>query len=104
MAQTTFIDNMTILVAENCLIAPLGTIFTALTVSNMDEADIERLAAEPIYVLQNRQQFRSELQRLHAALKVCKHHVTGDGVFLDTQSNGKYPNRPLTSDRTHHMY
>ncbi|EFW18881.1 dynamin GTPase [Coccidioides posadasii str. Silveira] len=88
MARTTFIDNVAILVTENCLITPLQTIFTALTVSNMDDQEIRRLAAEPIYVQRNREQFRSELSRLNAALKVCKHHITGTEALFDTRVNG----------------
>ncbi|KLJ12918.1 dynamin GTPase [Blastomyces silverae] len=85
MALTTFIDNVAILVTENCLILPLESILTPLTINAMEEEEINRLAAEPTYVQRNREQLRSDLSKLNAALRICKHHSAYTEASVDFQ-------------------
>ncbi|OJD24932.1 hypothetical protein ACJ73_03704 [Blastomyces percursus] len=70
MALTTFIDNVAIMATENCFILPLESILTPLTINAMEEEEINRLAAEPTYVQRNREQLRSDLSKLNAALRI----------------------------------
>ncbi|PGH06396.1 hypothetical protein GX51_02408 [Blastomyces parvus] len=89
MALTTFIDNVAILATENCLILPLESILTPLTINAMEEAEINRLAAEPTYVQRNREQLRSDLSKLNAALRICKHHSAYTETSVDFQDKSQ---------------
>ncbi|KAF2187960.1 putative dynamin GTPase [Zopfia rhizophila CBS 207.26] len=76
IAITTFIDNVAILAIENCLVQPLETIFTPLTVEAMEDHEVMRLASEPPYAQANRLQLRSDLDKLTAGLRSCNRYNT----------------------------
>lgn len=65
----TFIDNIVILAIENCLLIPLGDIFTSLAVSRMEPETIQSLAEEPPHVQADRNRYSSQLEKLEAGLK-----------------------------------
>lgn len=62
----TFIDNIAILAIENCLLRPLEQIFTGQTIINMDDAQVQSIAAEPISVEMDRNRLSEELSKLKA--------------------------------------
>ncbi|KKZ63199.1 dynamin GTPase [[Emmonsia] crescens] len=76
MAIHTFIDNVSILVIENCLIHPLETILTPLSVHTMEDTEVERLAAEPPRVHADRQKYQLDLATLNAGLRACNRYNT----------------------------
>ncbi|KAJ5140702.1 hypothetical protein N7448_004110 [Penicillium atrosanguineum] len=65
-AIVTFTDNIAILAIENCLLRPLGQIFTGQTIIDMDDAQIKGIAAEPISVELDRNRLNEELSKLKA--------------------------------------
>ncbi|KAI9925789.1 hypothetical protein MW887_005595 [Aspergillus wentii] len=71
MAMRSFIENIAILGIENCLLHPLESVFTGLTVNDMDDAAIQYLASEHKFVQADRELLRSELDKLQACLRIC---------------------------------
>ncbi len=69
MAVITFINNVATLAIENCLVQPLQRMFTSHVISNMDDKQIQELAAEPSYVSEERERLGKELKRLQAGLR-----------------------------------
>ncbi|KAL4972256.1 P-loop containing nucleoside triphosphate hydrolase protein [Aspergillus desertorum] len=68
-AILTFVDNVAILGIENCLLYPLQRIFTSQVVNNMEDSQIQILAAEPSYVSDERKRLVQELEKLQAGLR-----------------------------------
>lgn len=68
----TFVDNVAILGIENCLLAPLETIFTAQTINNLSDERIQDLASEPSSVEQERKRLSEELRRLQEGLSTLR--------------------------------
>lgn len=69
MAIVTFIDNVTTLGIENCLLDPLQRIFTSQVINNMEEDHIRELATERSYICEERDRLASELAKLQAGLR-----------------------------------
>ncbi|KAL2843454.1 P-loop containing nucleoside triphosphate hydrolase protein [Aspergillus pseudodeflectus] len=69
IAILTFVDNVATLGIENCLLAPLQRIFSSQVVNNMDDAQIRELAAEPLYVTEERNRLSQELEKLQVGLR-----------------------------------
>ncbi|KAL2832307.1 P-loop containing nucleoside triphosphate hydrolase protein [Aspergillus pseudoustus] len=69
VAIITFVNNVATLAIENCLIQPLQKIFTSQVVNDMDDEQIQELAAEPSYVCEERERLGKELKRLQAGLR-----------------------------------
>ncbi|KAL4860694.1 P-loop containing nucleoside triphosphate hydrolase protein [Aspergillus spectabilis] len=69
IAILTFVDNVATLGVENCLLEPLQRIFTSQVVNNMDDTQIQELAAEPLYVTEERKRLVKELEKLQAGLR-----------------------------------
>lgn len=65
----TFVDNVATLAIENCLLRPLDHLFTSQTINNMEDDEVKQLAAEPLYVLEERDRLCSELAKLQAGLR-----------------------------------
>ncbi|KAK8867434.1 P-loop containing nucleoside triphosphate hydrolase protein [Apiospora arundinis] len=65
MALRTFTDNVIILAIENCLIQEIPLIFTTQMVNQMELDELERFAAEPCEVKEE----RAQLQKDHDDLK-----------------------------------
>ncbi|KAJ5952867.1 uncharacterized protein N7479_011280 [Penicillium vulpinum] len=65
-AIVTFIDNVATLGIENCLLGPLGSILTSQTVNNMEDKQIQDLAAEPSSIVDERDRLTRELEKLQA--------------------------------------
>jgi hypothetical protein len=56
---------------------PLETVFTSLTVDEMEDVDVRRIASEPPYVQASRQQLRAELASLSEGLRACNGYSIG---------------------------
>ncbi|KAL2808434.1 P-loop containing nucleoside triphosphate hydrolase protein [Aspergillus granulosus] len=69
VAIITFINNVATLAIENCLVQPLQRIFTSQVVNNMTDSQIQELAAEPLYVSEERERLGKELKKLRAGLR-----------------------------------
>ncbi|KAJ5604877.1 hypothetical protein N7510_010031 [Penicillium lagena] len=69
-AILTFVDNVATLGIENCLLEPLKGIFTSQTVNNMDDKQVQDLAAEPSYIMEERIRSTVQLEKLKAGLRV----------------------------------
>ncbi|CAG8900109.1 unnamed protein product [Penicillium egyptiacum] len=63
-AIVTFVDNVAILAIENCLLYPLEHIFTGKTVLDMDDQQIQEIAAEPSNIQKDRERLNEELEKL----------------------------------------
>ncbi|KAL2784217.1 dynamin family protein [Aspergillus keveii] len=69
IAILTFVDNVATLGIENCLLGPLQRIFSSQVVNDMDDAQIRELAAEPLYVMEERNRLAQELEKLQVGLR-----------------------------------
>ncbi|KAL2831878.1 P-loop containing nucleoside triphosphate hydrolase protein [Aspergillus pseudoustus] len=69
IAILTFVDNVATLGIENCLLGPLQRIFSSQVVNDMDDAQIREIAAEPVYVTEERNRLAQELEKLQVGLK-----------------------------------
>ncbi|KAJ5515924.1 hypothetical protein N7527_007484 [Penicillium freii] len=65
-AIITFIDNVATLGIENCLLGPLSSILTSQTVNNMEDKQVQEIAAEPSSVVDERDRLTRELEKLQA--------------------------------------
>ncbi|KAI8630598.1 hypothetical protein F5Y19DRAFT_51675 [Xylariaceae sp. FL1651] len=72
LSLRTFTDNMIILAIENCLIKDLPTILTTGMVSQMEDDELERLAAESEEIQVERAELQSEYDALKKGLDHCK--------------------------------
>ncbi|OCK79504.1 hypothetical protein K432DRAFT_354779 [Lepidopterella palustris CBS 459.81] len=91
IASTTFIDNVVILAIENCLVQPLESIFTTQTVNQLHHTVVTQLAAEPTYVQANRNQFKSDLEKLEAGLRTCNSFNIQGSQNRNLHALGKCP-------------
>ncbi|KAH8423399.1 uncharacterized protein LDX57_001158 [Aspergillus melleus] len=68
-AIVTFVDNVATLAIENCLLRPLDQMLTSQTINNMKDEEVQQLAAEPSYILEERERLSGELAKLQAGLR-----------------------------------
>ncbi|KAK8015118.1 hypothetical protein PG990_008414 [Apiospora arundinis] len=94
MALRTFIDNIMILAIENCLVQDIPSIFTTEMVSQMDDAELDRLASESEDIRDERVQLQKEHDALKEGLKHCNRYqergipfIPAVVVHLDTASS-----------------
>lgn len=81
-ALRTFIDNVTVLVVESCLMFDLDKTFYPETVSRMASSDqklLAALASEPIHISQERTRLKEKEEKLTNALNTCRDKL--DGVY-----------------------
>lgn len=69
MAIITFVNNVATLAIENCLVQPLQRMITSQVINDMDDKQIQELAAEPSYVSEERERLGKELKSLQAGLR-----------------------------------
>lgn len=72
ISRRTFLDNVTNLAVEGCLIQHLPSIFTSRQVAAMDEPQLRKLAAEPETVQSRRDQLSQEIASLKTGLEQCR--------------------------------
>lgn len=51
---------------ENCLLGPLSSILTSQTVNNMEDKQVQDIAAEPSFIADERDRLTRELAKLQA--------------------------------------
>ncbi|KAA8647165.1 uncharacterized protein ATNIH1004_005853 [Aspergillus tanneri] len=68
-AIVTFVDNVATLAIENCLLGPLGSMFTSQTINNMEDKQVQELAREPAFICDERDRLNNELEKLQAGLR-----------------------------------
>ncbi|KAI0161282.1 P-loop containing nucleoside triphosphate hydrolase protein [Xylariaceae sp. FL1272] len=68
----TFTDNMIVLAIENCLINELPTILTTSRVSQMEDDELIKLAAESADIQVERTELQAEYEALKKGLDLCK--------------------------------
>jgi hypothetical protein len=71
IALSNFTNNMIILVVENCLVEDIPNILTTDMVHEVDDDELERLAAESEDVRTERDELREECKSLQAYLQFC---------------------------------
>ncbi|KAL4923598.1 P-loop containing nucleoside triphosphate hydrolase protein [Aspergillus undulatus] len=69
VAIVTFVDNVATLGIENCLLEPLQRLFTSQVVNDMEDSQLQQIAAEPLYVSEERNRLTRDLEKLQAGLR-----------------------------------
>lgn len=77
----TFVDNVAILAIENCLLCPLEHIFTGKTVLDMDDQQIQEIAAEPPNIQKDRERLNEELGKLRKGLQTLNAFSMADSLL-----------------------
>ncbi|KAJ4147137.1 hypothetical protein LMH87_001684 [Akanthomyces muscarius] len=72
ISRRTFLDNVTNLAVEGCLIQQLPSIFTSKQVAAMDESTLNKLASESSNVKSRRDQLSQEIESLKTGLEQCR--------------------------------
>lgn len=72
ITRRTFLDNVTNLAVEGCLIQQLPSIFTSKKVAAMDESTLNKLASESSNVKSRRDQLSQEIESLKTGLEQCR--------------------------------
>ncbi|KAJ5628948.1 hypothetical protein N7490_011176 [Penicillium lividum] len=103
-AIVTFIDNVTTLGIENCLLDPLSGILTSQTINNMEDKQVQDLAGEASYITEERERLIREQEKLQNSLSVlnqCKiQKIFTPKPFTDQPGPSKsaeVPERPVTA-------
>ncbi|KAJ5751807.1 hypothetical protein N7520_008724 [Penicillium odoratum] len=103
-AIVTFIDNVTTLGIENCLLDPLSGILTSQTINNMEDKQVQDLAGEASYITEERDRLIREQEKLQNSLSVlnkCKIQKKFTlKPFTDQpgpSKSTKIPERPVTA-------
>ncbi|CEL07553.1 hypothetical protein ASPCAL10710 [Aspergillus calidoustus] len=65
-----FINNVAVVGIENCLLEPLKQILTCQTINNMEDDQVQRIAAEPAHLTGERQRLSQDIGKLQAGLQV----------------------------------
>jgi hypothetical protein len=65
-----FINNVAVLGIENCLLEPLKQNLTCQTINNMEDDQVQRIAAEPAHLTGERQRLSKDIEKLQAGLQV----------------------------------
>ncbi|CAI7566369.1 unnamed protein product [Penicillium palitans] len=80
-AIVTFVDNVAILAIENCLLCPLEHIFTGKTVLDMDDQQIQEIAAEPPNIQKDRERLNEELGKLRKGIQTLNAFSMADSLL-----------------------
>ncbi|KAJ4416993.1 hypothetical protein N0V82_006442 [Gnomoniopsis sp. IMI 355080] len=74
MSLRTFVENVTNLAIENCLLCDISGIFTPRLVNGMTEERLQQLAAEPEEITSQRKILYEEIDALRQGLIKCQQH------------------------------
>ncbi|OQE12350.1 hypothetical protein PENVUL_c001G04109 [Penicillium vulpinum] len=99
-AIVTCVDNVAILAIENCLLCPLEHIFTGKTVLNMDDQQIQEIAAEPSNIQKERERLNEELEKLRKGRQTLNAFSTADSSLRARPILAK-PSTPRTQTPKH---
>ena len=78
--MNTFIDNVSTLVVESCLVVDMTSIFSSVEVCSFSDEDLSRLAAESQESRTIRQGLKQKRDCLNNGIDVCRRHskyITG---------------------------
>lgn len=76
MALKCFVDNVTVLVIEACLMKNLGAVFSPVLIMQMDENLIRTIAAESQENQDQRELLTRKKTVLSSGLEICQRHVS----------------------------
>ncbi|RHZ65702.1 uncharacterized protein CDV56_109453 [Aspergillus thermomutatus] len=101
LAIVVFMNNIANLAIENCLLGPLESIFTSVTVINMDDEHIQDLASETATVREQRERLSYQLGKLQTGLSTLKSYdstqprpeVHKRSTFIKDSVFSQYSNR-----------
>ncbi|CAG8042383.1 unnamed protein product [Penicillium salamii] len=77
-AMTTFIDNVSILAVENCLLGPLPCLLTAEKIGELDDAYVQELGMEPRSAVVSRERLNAEINMLQPNSQALKEFIVPD--------------------------
>ncbi|KAM0807103.1 putative GED domain-containing protein [Seiridium cardinale] len=96
----TFTENMVILAIENCLIEDLPHLFTSEKVNQMENEELEQLAAETEELRLERAQVKEEHDSLKKGLEFCsKYRKREASLFAELDKAAKSMDAFLTAER-----
>lgn len=75
VALKCFVDNVTILVIEACLMKNLGGVFSPVLITQMDETLIRKIAAESQENQDQRELLTRKKTVLTSGLEICQRYV-----------------------------
>ncbi|KAI1821964.1 P-loop containing nucleoside triphosphate hydrolase protein [Xylaria intraflava] len=84
LSLRTFTDNVIILAVENCLIKDLPMILTTSRVSQMEDDELERLAAESADIRAEREVLQRESEGLKKGLDCCRTYGPRNSTVFST--------------------
>ncbi|KAF2204495.1 P-loop containing nucleoside triphosphate hydrolase protein [Delitschia confertaspora ATCC 74209] len=71
-AISIFINNVVVLVLENCLVASLSSIFSASLITEMNEYELRAIAQEPAEVHEDRKSLKTKLDDMIEAKRILR--------------------------------
>jgi FtsZ-binding cell division protein ZapB len=71
-----------VLAIENCLIKDLPTILTTIAVSQMEDDELQRLAAESADIQVERTELQAEYESLKKGLDLCKSYRARNSIGM----------------------
>jgi hypothetical protein len=105
IARDTFIDNVTTLAIENCLLAGLARIFTSDMILDMNDNQLARLAGESEQTLSDRKYAEEKSRLPKKSLETCRLHMSRRPILGEDSQRGLAQERAgssSTSDTTPH--
>lgn len=75
MALKSFVDNVAILTVETCLMKDLGMVFSPISVMQMEENVVRRIASEPRENQDQRELLTRKKTVLTLGLEICQRYV-----------------------------
>ncbi|KAJ5899484.1 hypothetical protein N7495_004228 [Penicillium taxi] len=109
-AIITFVDNVATLGIENCLLGPLGSILTSQTINNMEDKQVQDLAAEPSFIADERAHLTWELEKLQAGSRTLSkfniRKIAAKPTFINptTQSNSVLASQAARASSGHNIF
>jgi GTPase SAR1 family protein len=98
IARDTFVDNVTTLAIENCLLAGLANTFSSDMVLDMDDVQLFNLAVESEKVLSDRKYTEEKNRLLKRSLETCRIHVSKRLISREDSQRGSLQNFMTVSE------
>lgn len=92
IARDTFIDNVTTLAIENCLLAGLANTFSSDMVLDMDDVQLFNLAGESEKMLSDRKYAEEKNRLLKKSLEICRIHLSKRPISREDSPRGSLQN------------
>jgi GTPase SAR1 family protein len=98
ITRDTFVDNVTTLAIENCLLAGLANIFSSDMVLGMDDVQLFNLAGESEKMLSDRKYAEEKNRLLKRSLETCKIHLSKRPISREDSQRGSLQNFMTVSE------